>query len=149
MIHAKAAFTTIIQNKKEEKENKKDKKDKNTTKEEIKTYADIVKGKEKAALGSVNQEETDSKGNWILDSGCTDHMVGSKEFMKKFKPKVTSVSIANNEIIKTTGFGQIVCSTKDKNIVLNNVWHVPKLGRNLLSVSAITKEGFQVQFQDK
>ena len=70
----------------------------------------------------------------MLDSGCTDHMSSNKTGLSNVKSKVINVLIANNESIKTTGVGEIECKSATAKIVLKNVWHVPNLGRNLLSV---------------
>ena len=93
------------------------------------------------------ETSTNLNQHWILDSGCTDHMSSNKTGLSNFKSKVTNVLIANNESIKTTGVGEIECKSATTNIVLKNVWHVPNLGRNLLSVSAITRAGYKVKFE--
>lgn len=85
------------------------------------------------------QEETD----WILDSGSISHMVNDKKYFKKIKWKEIEIGVAKKkEKMKAKGIGTI----ETENCILNNVLFVPELSKNLLSVSAIVKNGGQVIF---
>ncbi|KAM7248937.1 hypothetical protein ACFE04_008359 [Oxalis oulophora] len=80
-----------------------------------------------------------------LDSGTSDHMSKDKsqfaEFVELKSP--TPVLLAGDKgEISCVGIGNI----QTKSVNLKNVRYVPKLRRNLLSVSAITANGFRVIF---
>lgn len=82
---------------------------------------------------------------WIMDSGCTDHMISTKDTLIRETNLTESVKIADGTKIQALSVGEIEL----EQATLKNVWFVPKLGRNLLSVSAIDKMGYTVTFQNK
>lgn len=88
---------------------------------------------------------------WVLDSGCTDHMVNTdKYFYHKVKLKYpVNVKLADGFIIKATYIGHIRVRTidedgKEKLIDIRNVYFASELGGNLLSFDLITKAGFSI-----
>lgn len=115
------------------------------------TYADVLKfGKEASrkisnAMEAFNVESSKStSGKWIVDSGATDHMTCENNSMKNMKNVKSSVSIADESILEVTGVG----SVESNGLTLKNVWYVPKLSKNLISVAAIDKAGHKVEFSD-
>ncbi|KAG3003164.1 hypothetical protein PC121_g25558 [Phytophthora cactorum] len=64
---------------------------------------------------------------WLVDSGATQHMTYSKEYMKNFK-KITPVDVhlADDGVVQALGTGDIVMSMRTprgmKKGVLTNVW---------------------------
>ncbi|POM74771.1 Copia proteinlike putative, partial [Phytophthora palmivora] len=89
---------------------------------------------------------------WLVDSGATQHMTYSKEYMKNYK-KMTPVDVhlADDGVVQAVGSGDIVMSMKTprgiKKGVLTKVWHIPKLSRNLFSVGRFTKDVGPVAFE--
>ncbi|KAG2963263.1 hypothetical protein PC120_g27553 [Phytophthora cactorum] len=89
---------------------------------------------------------------WLVDSGATQHMTYSKEYMKNFK-KITPVDVhlADDGVVQALGTGDIVMSMRTprgmKKGVLTNVWYIPKLSRNLFSVGRFTKDVGPVTFE--
>lgn len=91
---------------------------------------------------------------WYIDSGCSDHLNNNKNlfndgFMMLDKPKL--ISAAKNGItLKALGFGNIRVKTTIDNIVhyhlIKNVYYVPELRKNLLSVSKMESAGFSIIF---
>lgn len=84
---------------------------------------------------------------WFLDSGASRHLCHRKEWFNNLKqlsiPGV--VRVGNSQIIYALAKGDIMLKTvingKWKERTLYDVWYVPKLTKNLLSVSGITKQG--------
>ncbi|KAF1332517.1 reverse transcriptase, partial [Globisporangium splendens] len=81
---------------------------------------------------------------WLIDSGATQHMSYSKRFMTKYKTiDPVDVHLADDGVVQAIGSGDIVMMMKTpsgvKRGVLTNVWHIPKLTRNLFSVGRFTK----------
>ena len=95
---------------------------------------------------------TKSSDKWLVDSGATQHMTYSKEYMKNYK-KMTPVDVhlADDGVVQAVGSGDIVMSMKTprgiKKGVLTGVWHIPKLSRNLFSVGRFTKDVGRVTFK--
>uniref|UniRef100_A0AAV1VKE2 Polyprotein n=1 Tax=Peronospora matthiolae TaxID=2874970 RepID=A0AAV1VKE2_9STRA len=98
-------------------------------------------------------ETTSAKSSdiWLVDSGATQHMTCSKKFMRNYKGfDAVDVHLADDGIVQAIGSGDIVMSMKTpqgmKKGVLTNVWHIPKLSRNLFSVGRFTKDVGPVTF---
>jgi hypothetical protein len=87
-----------------------------------------------------------SPGTWYIDSGATDHMCYDRAqftYLKRFaEPR--GVTLGDDSRIEAFGSGDIPLST---NRTLKNVLYVPDLGMNLLSVSTVTRLGFEVTFE--
>ena len=89
-------------------------------------------------------EDYDSGGiKWVLDSGCTSHMTGSKHLVTELRPNdhQATVTYGDKSKSKVTGFGKVVVTP---NITLVSVMLVETLGYNLLSVCALSKMGFSI-----
>jgi hypothetical protein len=85
----------------------------------------------------------DLKNVWLIDSGCSRHMIGDKGWFSSLVPVVTKRYITFGD----NGRGHVLleCEIKvsDK-ITLRRVALVQSLGYNLLSVSQLLDEGFEV-----
>ena len=90
---------------------------------ETNTYANDVKGSHFGLKANKASKEIKStmNDNWVIDSGCTDHMACSKTGISNFKETITDVLTANNEIIRTTGVGDLQCKTGNSKVLLKNV----------------------------
>ncbi|KAG6613804.1 Retrovirus-related Pol polyprotein from transposon TNT 1-94 [Phytophthora cinnamomi] len=105
-------------------------------------------------LFSVGGGSNTTKSNevWLVDSGATQHMTSSKKFMRNYK-KISPVDVhlADDGVVQAIGRGDIVMKMQTprgvKKGVLTNVWHIPKLSRNLFSVGRFTKDVGPVTFE--
>ena len=92
-----------------------------------------------------------SPADWIIDSGCSNHMCFSKDSLIDFKSIRGEVTIGNGNTLPIEGIGNIIASVKTDNCVnkfqLENVLYVPGLAANLISVSQATKNGLNVTFK--
>ncbi|CCO34576.1 Retrovirus-related Pol polyprotein from transposon TNT 1-94 Includes: RecName: Full=Protease [Rhizoctonia solani AG-1 IB] len=86
---------------------------------------------------------------WVMDSGASAHMtqcLENFETYRAYNPPI-AVEIANNSRIEVLGSGRVRIDLQTGHqAVLSNVLHVPALGSNLLSVSALQKAGKSVVF---
>uniref|UniRef100_A0AAV1T8D3 Uncharacterized protein n=1 Tax=Peronospora matthiolae TaxID=2874970 RepID=A0AAV1T8D3_9STRA len=103
-------------------------------------------------LFSVGGGKTKSSYMWLVDSGATQHMTSSKEFMRNYKDfGPVDVHLADDGVVQAIGKGDIVMSMMTrqgvKKGVLTNVWHIPKLSRNLFSVGRFIKDVGPVTFE--
>src|SRR3954468_11331563 len=84
------------------------------------------------------------KKPWYLDSGCSRHMTGDRESFVSFKNKEGgTVTFGNNDKAKIKGIGSI---GKKGTIFINNVQYVEGLKHNLLSISQLCDDGYEVSF---
>ena len=94
----------------------------------------------------------ESRCVWLVDSGATQHMTFSKEFMKNYKKiNPVDVHLADDGVVQAVGMGDIIMSVKTpqgvKLGVITSVWHIPQLSRNLFSVGRFTKDVGPVTFE--
>jgi hypothetical protein len=88
----------------------------------------------------------DMKNIWLIDSGCSRHMTGDKGWFSSLVPVVTKryITFGDNGRGHVLSEGEIKVSDK---ITLRRAPIVQSLGYNLLSVSQLLDEGFEVLFQ--
>lgn len=88
------------------------------------------------------------RGQWYIDSGATGHMCSEKSIMSDVSDeKSIEVSVANGDKLYTAGKGCVKVNLKNGIVkTISNVFYVPNLTTNLLSVSALVNKGFRVVF---
>jgi hypothetical protein len=88
----------------------------------------------------------DLKNIWLIDSGCSRHMTRDKGWFSSLVPVVTRryITFGNNGRGHVLSKGEIKVSDK---ITLMRVALVQSLGYNLLSVSQLLDESFEVLFR--
>jgi hypothetical protein len=88
----------------------------------------------------------DLKNIWLIDSGCSRHMTGDKGWFSSLVPMVSRryITFGDNGRGRVLSEGEIKVSDK---ITLMRVALVQSLGYNLLSVSQLLDEGFEVLFR--
>jgi hypothetical protein len=88
----------------------------------------------------------DLKNIWLIDSGCSRHMTGDKGWFSSPVPVVTKryITFGDNGCGRVLSEGEIKVSDK---ITLRRVALVQSLGYNLLSVSQLLDESFEVLFR--
>jgi hypothetical protein len=91
-------------------------------------------------------EVGDLKNIWLIDSGCSRHMTGDKGWFSSLVTVVTKryITFGDNGRGCVLSEGEIKVSDK---ITLRRVALVQSLGYNLLSVSQLLDEGFEVLFR--
>ena len=91
------------------------------------------------------QDYASGGSKWIVDSGCTSHMTGSKEIMTELGPNTnhSTVTYGDKSKAEVQGLGKVVVA---RDITLVNVMLVESLGYNLMSVRALNKMNFDVYF---
>jgi hypothetical protein len=88
----------------------------------------------------------DMKNIWLIDSGCSRHMTGDKGWFSSLVPVVTRRYITFGD----NGRGRVLSESEIKvsdKITLRRIALVQSLRHNLLSVSQLLDEGFEVLFR--
>ena len=87
--------------------------------------------------------------DWYLDSGCSNHMIGHREWLINFdSSRKTNVRLVDNKNLVSEGIGDIAIKMKDgRNALIEKVLLVPGMKCNLLSIGQLIKKGFSVTMQ--
>ncbi|KAG8499626.1 hypothetical protein CXB51_006086 [Gossypium anomalum] len=125
----------------------------------IKREAANQKGKQPENSGEANVVEDYSDGEllvtsvndskvseeWILDSGCTFHMSPNRGWFTTYETVSEGVVLmGNNASCKIAGVGTIKVKMFDGVVrTLSDVWYVPELKRNLISLSTLDSKGYR------
>jgi hypothetical protein len=88
----------------------------------------------------------DLKNIWLIDSSCSRHMTGDKGWFSSLVPMVTKgyITFGDNGRGHVLSKGEIKVSDK---ITLRRAALIQSLGYNLLFVSQLLDEGFEVLFR--
>nr|GEZ30147.1 hypothetical protein [Tanacetum cinerariifolium] len=81
---------------------------------------------------------------FIVDSGCTKHMMGNLKLLCNFVKKfLGTVRFGNDEFAPILGYGDFV----QRNVTINQVYHVEGLNHNLFSVGQFCDADLEVAFR--
>nr|GEX55206.1 retrotransposon protein, putative, Ty1-copia subclass [Tanacetum cinerariifolium] len=81
---------------------------------------------------------------WIIDSGCSKHMMGNRALLTNFVEKfLGTVRFGNNDFVVIVGYGDVVIES----MTINKVYYVEGLGHNLFSVGHFCDKGLEVAFR--
>ena len=109
--------------------------------------SNFVENKEGETLLMVFQAEKESeKDVWYVDTGCSNHMSGSKSSFSHLNDNFHStVSFGDCSTVDVMGKGDIRIKTKNGLIeTISNVLYVPALKSNLLSVGQLLEKGYVI-----
>nr|GEX96297.1 hypothetical protein [Tanacetum cinerariifolium] len=85
---------------------------------------------------------------WFLDSGCSNHMCGNKDRFVDLDLGFTySVKLGNNSRMMVVGKGNVKLFLNGATYVIKDVYHVPDLKNNLLSIGQLQQKGLSFLFQ--
>ena len=88
--------------------------------------------------------------NWLIDSGCTNHMTHEGKIFTEIDRNIISrVKIGNGTHLKVEGKGTVAIETQTCFKLISDVLYVPEINQNLLSVSQLLEKGYKVLFEDK
>ena len=97
-------------------------------------------------IGLNNNNNYDIKPKLLLDSGASEHYTFNKDWLLNYKPIYNkSVTIANGQDLPVLGQGDIpikvVYNNNYKDILIKNVYYIPKLKATLISSKELTNKG--------
>ncbi|MCO5594799.1 hypothetical protein L7F22_048833 [Adiantum nelumboides] len=88
---------------------------------------------------------------WYFDSGASRHITSRKDLFSSLDaaPAGKKVTCANNASYPIKDVGKILITISDgSDLCLPDVLYVPRIKKNLLSVSSLAKNGLRVIFED-
>ena len=92
------------------------------------------------------------QSHWLIDSGASDHITPYLEDFSHILLGEQLASTTNGSIIQMHGPGTIVLkqdTPKAPIVRLTGVWYAPEAAHRLLSVTALTSQGFSCKITDK
>ncbi|KAJ4789254.1 polyprotein [Rhynchospora pubera] len=94
-------------------------------------------------------EESEVSHIWFLDSGCSNHMTGFKHLFEELDETYKkTVKLGDNKDIHVEGKGIVVVQTNNHNTrMLHNVYYIPQLSQNLLSIGQMMDNGYTISFK--
>jgi len=109
-----------------------------------------VTEEEELAFKATMSKQVNYEKDWIVDSRCLNHMTGDKEKLQNLSEYKGSrvVVTVNNSNLPIAHIGNTVVSPQhgDTEVPLQNVYHVPGMRQNFLSVAQLTSSGNYVFF---
>jgi len=95
--------------------------------EQTKTAQDDSDSESLFMMVTTTSNESCNSESWFLDTGCSNHMAGNKEWLREVDPgRNTKVKLVDHRILTAQGMGKIVIEGKNgKILVIKDVLHVP------------------------
>ncbi|XP_047164065.1 uncharacterized protein LOC124833595 [Vigna umbellata] len=88
---------------------------------------------------------------WYLDTGCSNHMTGKREWLIDLDTSIKSnVRFVDNSVIMAEGAGKVSITRKDGRFAyMINVLYVPTMRSNLLSLGQLLEKGYTMSMEQK
>ena len=110
----------------------------------------FARREEELAFTATTANQINYEDDWIVDSGCSNHMTGDMEKLQNLSEYKGSrvVVTANNSKLPIAHIGSTIISPQSSvdEVPLQNVYHVPGMKKHLLSVAQLTSSGHFVLF---
>jgi len=85
------------------------------------------------------------KNCWYIDSGCSNHMIGNKEWFLSLEEELCrTVKLGNDTHMKVVAKGSIRMQINRMSQILTNVYNIPHLKNNLLSIGQLQEKGLTI-----
>jgi len=83
---------------------------------------------------------------WVLDTGASNHMSGARSAFSNIDSGVTgSVRFGDGSVARIEGVGTVLFSCKTgEHRAIDNVYYLPRLTANIISVGQLDESGYQV-----
>ncbi|CAO2175939.1 unnamed protein product [Urochloa humidicola] len=105
---------------------------------------------EEKLYGTIGDEEDQEPCRWVLDTGATNHMTGSRAAFVDLDSGISgTVRFGSGSVITIEGCGTVVLTCKNgKHRALDNVYYLLRLTTHIISIEQLDELEFQVQIED-
>ncbi|GAU31479.1 hypothetical protein TSUD_386430 [Trifolium subterraneum] len=88
---------------------------------------------------------------WYLDSGCSTHMTGRRDWFSSFdQSHRNKVKFANDSTLNAEGVGVVCIRSKNGDqAFINDVLYIPSIKCNLLSVGQLIEKDYKIVIEDR
>jgi hypothetical protein len=112
-------------------------------------YAEFGEEEETLLMAKTDQGHEIQEEAWYLDSGCSNHMIGNKDWLFDFDSSFRdSVKLGNDAKMSVMGKGNVKLFINGKIHVISNVYYLPGLNTNLLSVGQLQQKNVTLVFKN-
>lgn len=127
-----------------------EKKDDSTEEADNLMVHEVVYLNEKKVNPSMFETEQDIDNLWYLDNGASNHMSGNRAFFVDLDEEITGkVRFGDDSRIDIRGKGSIrFCLEDGKKKMLNDVYYIPCLQSNIISLGQATEVGCEVRMKE-
>lgn len=111
-------------------------------------YAELDGEEELLLMAHVEVNNSRREDVWFLDSGCSNHMSGNKKWFASFDEEFRhSVKLGNSTRMPVIGKGNIKLEVDGLTQVISDVYYVPELTNNLLSIGQLQEKNLAILIQ--
>jgi len=108
-------------------------------------YAELNNEEEILLMSRVELYGNNREDVWFLDSGCSNHMCGDKDMFCELNEEFRQlVKLGNNTRMTVLGKGKIKLPLDGMQHMVTDVFYVPELKNNLLSISQLQEKGLAI-----
>ena len=112
-------------------------------------YVELEEEEEMLLMSYVELDHTRREDVWFLDSGCSNHMCANKLWFSNFDAEFRhSVKLENNSKMVVLGKGNIRLQIAGVIKVITDVFYIPELKNNLLSIGQLQERGAAILIQN-
>lgn len=116
------------------------------SKEKEANYAETQE--EMLLMAYMDMNKVNIEDKWFLDSGCSNHMCGKKEYFSDLDESFkNSVKLGNDSSMAVLGKGNVRLQVNGVVQIITEVFYVPELKNNLLSIGQLQEKGLTILFQ--
>jgi hypothetical protein len=111
-------------------------------------YAELDYEEETLLMVTTTKDQIKEE-SWFLDSGCSNHMVGNKDWLYELDESYRdTVKLGDDSRMTVMGRGNVRLCINGKIHVITNVYYIPGLKTNLLSIGQIQQKNVTVVFKN-
>ena len=112
-------------------------------------YAEFNEEEEMFLMSYVEVNNSKQEDVWFLDSGCSNHMCRNRQWFSNIDETFRhSVKFDNNTRMGVMGKGNIRLEINGSTQVVTDVYYVPALKNNLLSIGQLQERGLAIIIQN-
>lgn len=116
--------------------------------EENETSEIEIENAEQLLMVYSGKKENLRKRAWFLDSGCSNHMSGNQELFSWMNENFKhSVKLGNDKQMEVVGKGNVKLVLNDASYTISDVYYVPELKNNLLSLGQLQEKEITIIIQ--
>lgn len=112
-------------------------------------YAEMEEEEDILLMSHMDLHQTRQEEVWFLDSGCSNHMTGNKGWFSNLEEGISqTVKLGNDMTMDVVAKGNVRMQVNGVTQVISDVYFVPELKNNLLSLGQLQQKGLAILIQN-